>query len=734
MADASGVASLSLQDKEPAVEMAAGAEVGENASLAKLQELNVALKLYQHPEATTIDEQVQHVGHLQGVLTKNLLLRDKKIGTFLVTALHDRPTDTKTLAKLLKLGGKANLRFADEKILESLLKVKRGAVSALAVLNDTENAVTLAIDKALLEQSTINLHPLRNDRTVSIPAAALLTYLKAVGHEPVVLDFDSVPAPAPTAAPLKKDKKSNGNCEREDGGAAAAKKTATVVPGGTLLGIDVSKKDNFALWYTRVITYSEMIDYYDISGCYILRPWAYSMWESIQRWLDAEIKELGVENAYFPLFVSKGALEREKDHVEGFAPEVAWVTKSGDTDLPEPIAVRPTSETIMYPLFKKWIRSHRDLPLCLNQWSNVVRWEFKYPTPFLRSREFLWQEGHTAHASFDESQQMVRDILDLYKQVYQDLLAVPVIQGRKTEMERFPGGDITTTVEAYIHGSGRSIQGATSHNLGQNFGKMFDIQYEDKAGGHAIPWQTSWGITTRSIGVMVMAHGDDKGLVLPPRVAPKQVVVIPIVKASLSMEKKEALQAYAMRLVASLKRGKVRVHLDDRDNYTPGWKYNHWEQKGVPLRLEIGPLDLEKGTVRVVRRDDGSKEDMAEGVVVETVLQRLNQIHKDMFERCKAQRDEKLVRVTEWKDFVPALEKKCIVLTPFVNETEWEEEVKRRSREEALAGEAEDDRTATSVAAKTLCIPFDQPELPAGTKCFVSGKEATCWVLWGRSY
>jgi len=224
----------------------------------------------------------------------------------------------------------------------------------------------------------------------------------------------------------------------------------------------------------------------------------------------------------------------------------------------------------------------------LNQWSNVVRWEFKYPTPFLRSREFLWQEGHTAHASYDESQKMVRNILDLYKQVYEDLLAVPVIQGRKTEMERFPGGHITTTVEAYIYGSGRSIQGATSHNLGQKFGKMSDIQYKDKAGGHAIPWQTSWGITTRSIGVMVMAHGDDKGLVLPPRVAPKQVVVIPIVKASLSAEKKEALQAYALRLVASLKGGKVRVHLDDRDNYTPGWKYNHWEQKGVPLRLEVG--------------------------------------------------------------------------------------------------------------------------------------------------
>lgn len=486
------VSKLSLNEEDKAVEIEAATERGSNLSLSKLQELGVSFKLYKHAEATTIEEQALHVGHLPGVLTKNLLLRDKKIGTFLITALHDRPTDTKTIAKLLKLGSKANLRFADEETLEGLLGVKRGAVSALAVLNDKENAVTLAIDKALLEQATINCHPLRNDRTVSLPAAGLLEYLKAAGHEPVVLDFDSVPAAAPAPAPgPKKEKKpsQDGGNKGGDGGGAAGGPGygAAGAPGGTLLGIDVSKKDDFALWYTRVITYSEMIDYYDISGCYILRPWAYSIWESIQRWFDDQIKELGVENAYFPLFVSKAALEREKDHVEGFAPEVAWVTKSGDSDLPEPIAVRPTSETIMYPLFKKWIRSHRDLPLNLNQWSNVVRWEFKYPTPFLRSREFLWQEGHTAHASFEESQKMVMDILDLYRRVYEELLAVPVIKGRKTDLERFPGGHITTTVEAYINGSGRSIQGATSHNLGQNFGKMFDIQYEDKKGGACDP-------------------------------------------------------------------------------------------------------------------------------------------------------------------------------------------------------------------------------------------------------
>jgi prolyl-tRNA synthetase len=249
-----------------------------------------------------------------------------------------------------------------------------------------------------------------------------------------------------------------------------------------------------------------------------------------------QIFKLGVENCYFPLFVSQDRLEKEKDHVEGFAPEVAWVTRSGDGELAKPIAVRPTSETIMYPAYSDWIKSHRDLPLKLNQWSNVVRWEFKDPTPFLRSREFLWQEGHTAHSTYEEADVMVMEALDLYKQVYQDLLCVPVIPGYKTKKEKFAGGHQTTTVEAYIPGSGRAIQGATSHNLGQNFGKMFDIKFQDEKGQTQIAWQTSWGLTTRTIGVMVMVHGDDKGLVMPPRVAPLQAVIVPILSKKLTMD------------------------------------------------------------------------------------------------------------------------------------------------------------------------------------------------------
>ena len=480
-----------------------------------------------------------------------------------------------------------------------------------------------------------------------------------------------------------------------------------------------------------------MIDFYDISGCYILRPWSYSIWEAIQDFLDGQIKTLGVQNCYFPMFVSEARLNAEKDHVEGFAPEVAWVTKSGDGELNEPIAIRPTSETIMYPAFANWIHSHRDLPLKLNQWNNVVRWEFKHPTPFLRTREFLWQEGHTAHATLAEADKEVMQILGFYAAVYEELLAVPVIPGKKTEKEKFAGGHYTTTVEAYIPGTGRAIQGATSHNLGQNFGKMFKIEFEDQNGQKAIPWQNSWGLTTRTIGVMVMVHSDDKGLVLPPRIAPIQCVIVPIVvKQSDAATKAQADMCAEM--VAALGAAGIRVKLDDRTNYNPGWKYNHWELKGVPLRIEVGPRDVEARQARCVRRDSNEKEDVPMACLTQKVALLLVTMQHDLLSKARKSRDDNIVKVWEWKDFVPALQKGHMVLTPFCNETEFEELVKDKSKAEALAAlgqETEDEREATPVAAKTLCIPFDAPELPAGTPCFVAPeKPATCWVLWGRSY
>jgi len=704
----------------------------DNAVLKKFGELGLSHQTYKHAAVPTIEEQTKVLGGLPGRLTKNLLLKDKKAGTFLVTVKADRQVDMKKLPTLLGIKANANLRLTDP----AILGVEKGSVSPYAAINDAEGVVTCALDSELAggDGSAILTHPLRCDRTVAASPGALVQFLEAVGHAPKILDFSKVVAP-PAAAP-------RGPKAPKAPKAAPATTQARNKKGSkeTLDRIVATKSGDFAAWYGEVITKSEMIEYGKISGCYILRPWSFGIWEQIQGAFDAWIKEepLEVQNCYFPLFVTKGALEAEEDHVEGFAPEVAWVTKSGDTELPEPIAIRPTSETIMYPEFAKWLRSHRDLPLKLNQWCSVVRWEFKYPTPFLRSREFLWQEGHTAHLTLAEADDMVYTILGLYRRVYEDILAVPVVPGTKTEKEKFAGGLRTTTVEAYIAGSGRAIQGATSHNLGQNFGKIYGIAVEaaDGSSEKQIPWQTSWGLTTRSIGVMVMVHGDDQGLVLPPKVAPVQVVVVPIVSKTCPLED---LQAYVTTVRQELKGAGLRVKVDDRGNQSPGWKYNHWEQKGVPVRVEVGPRDRDGGTVVAVRRVDGAKKTLAVAGLGAALARELEDVHATMLAKATAARDAKLVKVTKWEDFVPALNAENLVLTPWCDPAnqEAEEAVKDKSRAEALAllGEAgEDERTATSLAAKTLCVPHEQPELPAGTKCFFTGAPATCWCLWGRSY
>lgn len=436
---------------------------------------------------------------------------------------------------------------------------------------------------------------------------------------------------------------------------------------------------------------------------------------------DAEIKKLGVENCYFPMFVPEANLIKEKDHVEGFAPEVAWVTKSGETDLDVPIAVRPTSETAMYPYYADWIRSHRDLPLKLNQWCNVVRWEFKHPTPFIRSREFLWQEGHTAFASKEEADVEVRQILDLYRQIFEDLLCVPVIPGIKSEKEKFAGGLYTTTVEAYVPANGRAIQGATSHCLGQNFAKMFGIEFETEERTRAMVWQNSWGFTTRTIGVMVMVHGDDKGLVLPPRISPIQVVIVPLPFKGCETS---VLVDAAEDLTSKLKEAGLRARCDARENYTPGWKYNHWELKGVPLRIELGPKDLENKSVRFVRRDTGEKSDVSWEDLVSKANETLQKMQKDLLEGAARVRDDNVVQIRHWDEFVPALDAKKLVLAPWCEETQVEEWVKANS----AGGDG-------AMGAKTLCIPFIQPELPPGTMCFAApDKPAKSWTLWGRSY
>ncbi|XP_036787948.2 bifunctional glutamate/proline--tRNA ligase isoform X4 [Manis pentadactyla] len=449
----------------------------------------------------------------------------------------------------------------------------------------------------------------------------------------------------------------------------------------TRLGLEAKKEENLADWYSQVITKAEMIEYYDVSGCYILRPWAYSIWESIKDFFDSEIKKLGVENCYFPMFVSQGALEKEKTHVADFAPEVAWVTRSGKTELAEPIAVRPTSETVMYPAYAKWVQSHRDLPIRLNQWCNVVRWEFKHPQPFLRTREFLWQEGHSAFAAFEEA----------------------------------------------------AAEGATSHHLGQNFSKMFEIIFEDPKtpGEKQFAYQNSWGLTTRTIGVMTMVHGDNMGLVLPPRVACVQVVVIPCgITNALSEEDRDALFAKCNDYQRRLLSVNIRVRVDLRDNYSPGWKFNHWELKGVPVRLEVGPRDMKSYQFVAVRRDTGEKLTVAENEA-ETKLQAiLEDIHVNLFTRASEDLKTHMVVANSMEDFQKVLDSGKIAQIPFCGEIDCEDWIKKTT-----ARDRDLEPGAPSMGAKSLCIPFKPLcELQPGARCICGKNPAKYYTLFGRSY
>uniref|UniRef100_A0A3P8QMA9 WHEP-TRS domain-containing protein n=1 Tax=Astatotilapia calliptera TaxID=8154 RepID=A0A3P8QMA9_ASTCA len=500
----------------------------------------------------------------------------------------------------------------------------------------------------------------------------------------------------------KKGKGDKGGQSKESSGGAGGAGEGQGPKKQTRLGLEAKKEENLADWYSQVITKAEMIEYYDVSGCYVLRPWAFSIWESIKDFFDKEIKKLGVENCYFPMFVSQAALEKEKSHIADFAPEVAWVTRSGKTELAEPIAVRPTSET------------------GLNHSSLCSLLFFK----------FLWQEGHTAFATKEEAAEEVLQILDLYARVYEELMAIPVVKGRKTEKEKFAGGDYTTTVEAFISASGRAIQGATSHHLGQNFSKMFEIVFEDpkRPGEKQLAFQNSWGITTRTIGVLAMVHGDNMGLVLPPRVACLQVVIIPCgITATLPEQEKEVLLAQCTKYLKRLQEAGIRVKSDLRDNYSPGWKFNHWELKGVPIRLEVGPKDMQQKQCVAARRDSGAKVTIPEAEVEKNLLNMLEDIQNSL-----ASDDLKshMVAADTMEQFQKELDQGKIVQIPFCGGIECEDWIKK-----ITAKDQDLEPGAPSMGAKSLCIPFTPLKtLQPGQKC-VSGKEpAQYYTLFGRSY
>ncbi len=466
---------------------------------------------------------------------------------------------------------------------------------------------------------------------------------------------------------------------------------------------------DFSQWYLDIVLKAEMMDYAPVKGCMAIRPYGYAIWENIQRLLDKRFKATGHKNAYFPLFIPESLLQKEAEHVEGFAPEVALVTHGGNEKLSERLVVRPTSEAIICSMYAKWIQSWRDLPILYNQWCNVVRWE-KNTRPFLRTSEFLWQEGHTVHATEEEAEEETLKMLDVYREFAETELALPVISGLKTEREKFAGALRTYTIEALMT-DGRALQAGTSHNLGQHFARAFEIRFLDKDDELKYAWQTSWGASTRLIGAIIMVHGDDRGLKLPPRVAPVQVVVVPI----LTKTQKEEVLAKSWALFKQLGES-FRMELDDREGYSPGWKFNEWEMKGVPVRLELGPRDMEKGGVTAVRRDTGEKIFLPEEGLADSLEQLLNDIQSNLFQQALDYREKNTRQAESYDEFSKILEEhRGFIKTGWCGERACEEQVK-------------DDTRAT-----IRCIPFHEKESEKGA-CISCGKAGKHLVYFARAY
>ena len=475
------------------------------------------------------------------------------------------------------------------------------------------------------------------------------------------------------------------------------------------IGITVSKSENFSEWYTQVVIKAELADYAPVKGLIVLRPDGYSIWESIKESLDKKLKETGHRNGFLPVLIPESLLAKEKEHFEGFNPEVFWVTHSGNSEIGDRLALRPTSETLAYSLFSKWIRSWRDLPLKINFWNSALRAEIKGTKPFLRTSEFLWQEGHTVHATKDEAEKEVADILDLYKKIIEEELAVPVVTGKKSEKDKFVGAVYTNTLESLMP-DGKALQMGTSHFLGQNFSKPFDVKYLDENNSEIFAWQTSWGVSWRLIGGMIMTHGDDKGLVLPPKVAPIQVVIIPIYH---SKEDKENVLQKACQIKDSLSNNDIRVHLDDREQLNPGFKFNDWEMRGIPIRIEIGPKDIAKNQIVLARRHNQTKISLDIDGLTEKTLSELKNIQKEMFDAAKKILDERVVRVSEYQQFKKELENGKMIDCSWCGNQTCEDKIKEET------------------GADLRVIPSDNTKAETCIYCKNSG---TTNVLFARGY
>ena len=470
-----------------------------------------------------------------------------------------------------------------------------------------------------------------------------------------------------------------------------------------------SMEEDFAQWYTDVVKKAELCDYTSVKGCMVIKPAGYAIWELIQKELDARFKAVGVQNVYLPMFIPESLLDKEKDHVEGFAPEVAWVTQGGLNELPERLCVRPTSETLFCDFYKNDIHSYRDLPKVYNQWCSVVRWE-KETRPFLRSREFLWQEGHTAHATREEAEIEAKKMQGVYADFAENYMAMPVIKGVKSASERFAGALDTYTIEAMMQ-DGKALQAGTSHFLGQNFGKAFDVTFIDKNGKSDYAWATSWGVSTRLIGALIMSHSDDNGLVLPPHLAPIQVVIIPIYR---STEQLAQISEKVNGIVAKLKALGISVKFDDADNKKPGWKFAEYELKGVPVRLAMGGRDLENNTIEVMRRDTLEKETVTCDNIETYVQNLLEEIQKNIFQKALDHRTEKTITVDTYEEFKEKIEEGYFIMAHWDGTPETEEQVKNETK------------------ATIRCIPLEGDKTPG--KCMVTGRPSAQRVLFARAY
>ncbi|MFB6214103.1 MAG: proline--tRNA ligase [Candidatus Nanohaloarchaea archaeon] len=490
---------------------------------------------------------------------------------------------------------------------------------------------------------------------------------------------------------------------------------------GQQLGVTADKQKNPSEWYTQVVKKADLADYAPVKGCMVIKPYGMKLWESIKQEFDQKIQDTGVDNAYFPLMIPERYLEKEADIVEGFAPEVAWVTHGGDEELEDRLAIRPTSESIISEFMAKWVRSHRDLPLRLNQWANVVRWEATDTKPFFRTREFLWQEGHTAHATKESADEEVMLRLEQYQEVVEEHLAIPSLLGYKPEHDKFPGAYYTTTIETLMP-DGKSLQSGTSHNLGQDFAEACDITFEDENAEERLCWTTSWGLSTRTIGGLIMAHGDDDGLRLPPSIAPVQVAVVPIYQEDNRVEVIE----YASGVAEELEDAGIRVEFDDRDHQTPGYKFNEWELKGVPLRLEIGPNEIKGREVTAVRRDNGDQEVLDLEEVKERTGELLDDVQESLYQELEDYLEENIREAESKQEILGTIGKnRGYVKARWCGEERCEEEVK------------------DEVAAEIVILPFREDSEP-GTlqdgedyiegKCAVCGEDAKRWAYFAKNY